>query len=135
MAIVSEVFSAIGWLKDTSLAERKYLRKVAVEAAVTGGALASSPVYGEDHIDHLQEVLDLVTEATGAKMKLGRHAEKLKGRDVEIYADGNQAGLDGADVWEEEAYAAKAKSVNVRPLPPGEDVDDLTGEEVQNERA
>ena len=65
----------------------------------------------------------------GAGAKLGDHASMLAGRDVVIYADGNEVGIKGARRWEDEATRAGAKSVIIRPLPPGEDVDDLTGKE------
>jgi DNA primase len=66
----------------------------------------------------------------GAGARLGRHAARLTGREVVIYAHSGKAGQDAADRWKEEAYLAGAKLVTVCALPDGQDVNDLTAEEV-----
>ncbi|MDB4627186.1 CHC2 zinc finger domain-containing protein [bacterium] len=66
----------------------------------------------------------------GAGARLGRHATKLRGRQVTIYAHGEKAGQAAADRWKEEASLAGAKSIKVCALPDGQDVNDLTVKEV-----
>ena len=65
----------------------------------------------------------------GASARLGRHAKRLQGRDVVIYAHGEEAGQAAAQRWKEEATFADAKSVTVCELPMGQDVNDFTREE------
>jgi DNA primase len=66
----------------------------------------------------------------GASARLGRHATKLRAREVTIYAHGEKAGQAAADRWKDEASLAGAKSVTVCTLPDGRDINDLTVEEV-----
>jgi len=65
----------------------------------------------------------------GASARLGQHAKLLKGREVIIYAHGEDAGQSAADRWKEEASNAGAKSVTIYGLTDGQDINDLTREE------
>ena len=66
----------------------------------------------------------------GAGARLGRHAAKLRDREVVIYAHGEEAGRAAADRWKDEATFAGAKSVTVCDLPDGQDINDLTEKEI-----
>ena len=65
----------------------------------------------------------------GASARLGQYASRLKGREVVVYAHGEEVGQSAALRWKEEATFAGAKSVTVCALPDGQDVNDLTGGE------